>query len=121
MAVEVEVTPTVSGNRFYETQTWYVNVMGYDFYDANNAKTVTVTVWALPWWVWLILIVFAVLIVLLLIKKLLFTVRMFGGGEFKYFRRLDKGDGFGGDARLQAKIRELDEDVEKFRFFRRVR
>ena len=121
MAVEVEVTPTVSGNKFFETQTWYVNLMGYDFYDANNAKTVTVTVWALPWWVWIILIVFIVLIVLLLVKKLLFTVRMFGGGEFKYFRRLDKGDGFGGDARLQAKIRELDEDVEKFRFFRRVR
>jgi len=46
MVVEVEVTPKVSGNDYVETQEWYVNLMGYDYYDANNEKTVTVTVWA---------------------------------------------------------------------------
>jgi hypothetical protein len=46
MVVEVEVTPKVSGNDYVETQKWYVNLMGYDYYDANNEKTVTVTVWA---------------------------------------------------------------------------
>jgi hypothetical protein len=66
-------------------------------------------------------VILIILILLLLVKKLLFAVRMVGGGEFRFFRRLDKGDGFGGDARLQAKIRELDEDVRKFRFFGRVR
>jgi hypothetical protein len=121
MVVEVEVTPKVSGNKFFETQTWYVNLMGYDYYDANNEKTVTVMVWALPWWLFIFLVILVILILLLLVKKLLFAVRMVGGGEFRFFRRLDRGDGFGGDARLQAKIRELDEDVRKFRFFGRVR
>jgi hypothetical protein len=121
MVVEVEVTPKVSGNKFFEVQKWYVNLMGYDYYDANNEKTVTVMVWALPWWLFILLVILIILILLLLVKKLLFAVRMVGGGEFKYFRRLDKGDGFEGDARLQAKVRELDQDVKDFEFFRRVR
>jgi len=121
MAVEVEVTPVLTGGKFYETQTWTITLMGYDFYDANNEIKVTVTVWGLPWWIFLVLLAIIVLIVLLLIKKLLFTIRMFGDGEYKFFRRLDRGDGSGGEMRLQMRIKQVEREAEKFKFFRRVR
>jgi len=119
LAVEVEVTPELAQGMFYETQTWIITLLGYDFYDANNEVKVTVAVWGLPWWIFLVLFAIIVLIVLLLIKKLLFAIRM--SGEYKFFRRLDKGDGFGREMRLQARIKELDREAERFRFFRRVR
>jgi len=80
-AVDVVVIPELSRGKPYETQTWTITLLGYDFYGANDEKMITVTVlanneekdlivvWGLPWWIFPLLLAVIVLIVLLLIKK----------------------------------------------------
>ncbi|MEM2029920.1 MAG: SpaA isopeptide-forming pilin-related protein [Archaeoglobaceae archaeon] len=115
MVIEVPVVPKVGmANQFYSTRTWEISVAGYDMYPDDDIVTVNVTVWNLPWWLWLVLILIIVLFVIAIIKSLLFTIRRVGG-DYRFYRR--RSDGFAGSERNAGKVDEVD--TTGFRFYRR--
>jgi len=115
MTVTVEATaPVITG--VYETHIWNASANGADYYDENNYKTFSVSIWNIPWWGWLLIILIVVVFVLSIVKSLIATVRKRKTGEYRFFRRVDEGEEAGDRFSMSTEKRGGDE----FRFFRRL-
>lgn len=120
LVLEVPVVPKVGlATEFYSTRIWNVSIAGYDAYLDNNNYQLKITVWNLPWWFWLILIIIIALFVLAIIKSLLFTVKRHGEGSYRFYRRRTDGFSSEGAGKNVAKVEE--DDGSEFKFYRRVR
>jgi len=113
--VNIEVTaPEVEG--FKETHTWSAEISGIDYYAPNNYYTFNVSIYNIPWWVWLLAILLVVIFVFAILKSILATVRDMSKPKFRYFKRMDEEE----ETSSRFMMSSEKAGTEKFRFFRKL-
>jgi len=101
----------------YETHTWNVSHATVDYWSENDYQKIQVTIWNIPWWVWLLLILIIVIFVLSIIKAFVATTRERMKPKYKFFKRLEKE----GDVSDRLGMTAEGKGYKKFRFFRKLK
>jgi len=108
--------PTISG--FYETHTWNVSSATVDYWSENDYKTLSVTIWNIPWWAWLLIFLILAIFVLSIIKSIVSVVKDRMRPRYRFFRRLEGGEEEETAERLS--LSTVGKGIRKFRFFRKL-
>jgi len=104
-------------NGVYETHTWNVSSATVDYWTENDYQRIQVTIWNIPWWLWLLVILIAILFVLAVVHSLLGTVKERTKPRYRFFRRLDSGE----EVSDRFGFTTEEKGGRKFRFFRRLK
>lgn len=104
-------------NGVYETHTWNVSSATVDYWTENDYQKIQVTIWNIPWWLWLLVILIVVLFVLAVVHSLLGTVRERTRPRYRFFKKLE------GEEEISDRFGLTTEEkgYRKFRFFRRLK
>jgi len=101
----------------YETHTWNVSSATVDYWTENDYQKIQVTIWNIPWWVWVLIAIIVIIFILAVVHALLTTVKERTRPRYRFFRRLEKeeevSDRFG--------LTTEEKGYKKFRFFRRLK
>ncbi|RLE37420.1 hypothetical protein DRJ17_06655 [Candidatus Woesearchaeota archaeon] len=100
----------------YETHTWNVSSATVDYWTENDYQRIQVTIWNIPWWLWLLVILIAILFVLAVVHSLLGTVKERTKPRYRFFRRLD-----GEEVPSKYGLTAEEKSTKRFRFFRRLK
>jgi len=104
-------------NGVYETHTWNVSHATVDYWSENDYQRIQVTIWNIPWWVWLLILLIIIIFILAVVHALLTTVKERTRPRYRFFRRLEKeeevSDRFG--------LTTEEKGFKKFRFFRKLK
>ena len=104
-------------NGVYETHTWNVSHATVDYWSENDYQKIQVTIWNIPWWVWLLILLIIIIFILAVVHALLTTVKERTRPRYRFFKRLEKeeevSDRFG--------LTTEEKGFKKFRFFKKLK
>ena len=100
----------------YETHTWNVSSATADYWTENDYKTIQVTIWNIPWWVWVLIALIVIIFILAIVHALLTTVKERTRPRYRFFRRLE-----GEEVSDRFGLTTEEKGYKKFRFFRKLK
>ena len=103
-------------SEIYETHTWNVSSATVDYWTENDYQKIQVTIWNIPWWVWILIAIIVIIFILAVVHALLTTVRDRMRPRYRFFKKLE-----GEEVSDRFGLTTEEKGYKKFKFFRRLK